>query len=139
MSKKVDCKVKKGLQISIAVQDERGILSRITSLLGDEGLNIYALTLTGGIDHGDIRIVVDQHELAMNALNRAGYLVFEREVILLEIPNEAGALGAVSSLWAEAGVNMEYAYCAGGPSVQQGMVVLRVDDTDTALAVLEEQ
>ena len=127
---------KRGVQLSVSVQNERGVVSRITGLLGREGINIHALTLTGGIDHGYIRLIVDQEKKAEQLLKADGFLVFTREVVLLEIENRPGALGEVSALWADHGVNLEYAYCAGGPSVNRGLVVLRVDDTDKALAVL---
>ncbi|MDD4734914.1 MAG: ACT domain-containing protein [Kiritimatiellae bacterium] len=127
---------KRGIQLSVSVQNECGVLSRIAGLLGGAGVNVHALTLTGGIDHGDIRLVVDRNEEAAALLKAEGFLVFSREVVLLEIENRPGALGEVSALWAENGVNLEYAYCAGGPSVNRGLVVLRVDDVDKALDVL---
>lgn len=127
---------KRGIQLSVSVQNERGVLSRITGLLGGAGVNIHALTLTGGIDHGYIRLIVDREADAIGLLKAEGFLVFSREVVLLEIENRPGALGEVSALWAENGVNLEYAYCAGGPSVNRGLVVLRVDDVDRALSVL---
>lgn len=127
---------KRGVQLSVSVQNECGMLSRITGLLGDAGVNVHALTLTGGIDHGYIRLIVDREEEAARLLKAEGFLVFSREVVLLEIENRPGALGEVSALWAENGVNLEYAYCAGGPSVNRGLVVLRVDEVDKALDVL---
>ena len=130
---------KRGVQLSVSVQNERGVLSRITGLLGREGVNIHALTLTGGIDHGYIRLIVDKEELATKLLKADGFLVFPKEVVLLEIENRPGALGEVSTLWADNGVNLEYAYCAGGPSVNRGLVVIRVDDVEKALSVLKTQ
>lgn len=126
-----------GHQLSVSVQNERGILARIARCLGKAGVNIYALTLTGGIDHGYLRMVTDDHERARHALVEDGHLVFEREVVLLEIPNLPGSLAEVAVKWADNGVNLEYAYCAGGPGVEHGMVVLRVDDTERAIALLE--
>jgi hypothetical protein len=73
----------------------------------------------------------------MAGLHDAGYLVFERDVVLVEIPNEPGSLGKVTQAWAEAGINLEYAYCAGGPSVKHGLIVMRVDNTEKALDLLQ--
>ncbi|NCC51839.1 MAG: ACT domain-containing protein, partial [Spartobacteria bacterium] len=50
-----------GQQISVSVQNEPGTLAELTSFLGDNDINVYALTLTGGIDHGYVRMVVDDH------------------------------------------------------------------------------
>ncbi len=136
MAEKKCVEAKRGMQLSVSVQNECGVLSRITGLLGAAGVNVHALTLTGGIDHGYVRLIVDREEEAVRLLKAEGFLVFCREVVLLEIENRPGALGEVSALWAENGVNLEYAYCAGGPSVNRGLVVLRVDEVDKALEIL---
>lgn len=131
-------KATRGKQISVFLENRPGTLAEVTAFFGDKGINIYALTLTGGIDHGYVRLVVDKHADAVRQLKDGGYLVSEREVILLEIPNIPGSLGRVARLWADAGVNLEYAYCAGGPSVQQGLVVVRTEDTDKALTLIKK-
>ncbi|MBN1270124.1 MAG: amino acid-binding protein [Kiritimatiellae bacterium] len=132
-------KVTAGKQISVFLENQPGTLAELTEFLGKKGINIFALTLTGGIDHGYGRVVVDKHAEAVEALRESGHLVFERDVILLEISNTPGSLGAVLRKWADAGVNLDYAYCAGGPGVEQGLVVVRVDDTGRALSVLRAE
>lgn len=127
---------RRGKQISVFLENHPGTLAELAEFLGSRGINILALTLTGGIDHGYGRVVVDRHEEAMEALRASGHLVYERDVILLELPNTPGSLGSVLRVWAEAGVNVEYAYCASGPNVDQGLVVVRVEDTDKALRLL---
>ncbi len=126
-----------GRQISVFLENERGTLGNLTSMLGEKGINIYALTLTGGIDHGYVRMVVDRHEDALRVLGEAGYLFFEREVLLLELFNQPDSLGRVSRILAERGVDIEYVYCASGPSAEHGLVVVKVDDPRAALRVLQ--
>ena len=81
-------------------------------------------------------MVVDKPDEALQALRAADELVMEREVLLLELSNSPGALGEVTRRLAEAKINLEYAYCAAGPTVDRGLVVVRVDQTDQALALL---
>lgn len=138
MSQSTDVKATGSKQISVFLENHPGTLAELASFLGEKGVNIYALTLTGGIDHGSVRMVVDDHDTAVRELEKAEYLTFERDVILLEIPNAPGAMGGVMKKWSAAGINVEYAYCAGGPNVTQGLVVVRVDDTKKALEVLGE-
>lgn len=128
---------RRGKQISVFLDNKPGTLAAACEYLGENGVNIYALTMMGGIDHGYGRLVVDDHDKAVKLLHEKGYLVLERDVVLLEISNAPGCLGTVTRLWADAGINVEYAYCAGGPSVDQGMVVVKVDNTDQALVLLE--
>ena len=127
----------RGRQISIFVDDRPGTLARLTLRLGEAGINIHALSLAEGLDHGYVRMVVDRPDEAIRQLESDGHLFFEREVILLEIPNAPSALGRVAERWGLQGINIEYVYCAGGPGVDHGLVVVRVDRIDDALASLE--
>lgn len=130
------CSAVKGKQLSVFLDDKPGTLANVSRVLGQHQINIYALSLAEGIGHGYVRMVVNKQEEARQILQDAGELVMERDVLLLELSNEPGSLGQVAQFLADAGINMEYAYCAGGPSVDKGLVVVRVDDTDKALEVL---
>ncbi|MBP7829621.1 MAG: amino acid-binding protein [Kiritimatiellae bacterium] len=136
MSSSIVHSVRKARQIAVFIDDVPGTLSEVTSLLSRQGLNIYALSLAEGIGHGYVRMVVDNPDEAIRVLREAEELVIEREVLLVDLVNVRGALGDMTRQLAEAGINLEYAYCAGGPSVEKGLVIVRVDQTEKALAVL---
>jgi hypothetical protein len=138
MGEKVLHSAKLGKQLSVFVEDQPGTLAAITGLLGKHGINIYALTLAEGLGHGYVRMVVDKHDEAMKVLRAADELTMERDVILLELSNMPGSLGRVAGALGAAGVNLEYAYCAGGPSVDKGLVIVRADDCEKALKVLQK-
>lgn len=130
--------VQVGTQVSVFLEDRPGTLGGVATLLGKHGINIYALTLAEGIGHGYVRMVVDQPEKASEVLKEAGELVMETAVLLLELSNQPGSLGAVARELGAAGINLEYAYCAGGPGVDKGLVVIRVDDAGKAVRTLEK-
>jgi hypothetical protein len=127
-----------GRQISVFLDDEPGTLAHVAVLLGRCGVNIFALSLAEGVGHGYIRMVVDKPEDALTALHDAEELVMEREVLLLEVSNTPGSLGLVARALADAKLNLEYAYCAGGPSVDKGLIVVRVNDAKKGLEVLKK-
>jgi hypothetical protein len=129
---------KPGRQVSVFLEDEPGTLAAVTNLLGQHGINIFALSLAEGVGHGYLRMVVDKPDEAVRVLRDSDELVMEREVLLLELSNQPGSLGRVARRLADAGINLEYAYCAGGPSVDRGLVVVRVGDHAKALKILQE-
>ncbi len=137
MNKGKGIEFSKGRQISVFLEDRPGTLGRVCRLLGDAGVNIYALTLAEGIEHGYVRMVTDAPDRAMEVLRKEGHLFFEKEVLWLEIGNRPGGLGAVAELWGANGVNIEYCYCASSPRVPVGMVIARVDDIEKAMRLLE--
>lgn len=136
MNPKILYSIEKGRQISVFIEDEPGTLGHVTHLLGEKGINIFALTLSEGLGHGYLRMVVDKPDEALAVLKEADELTLERDVLLLELSNTPGSLGAVASELGRNGINIHYAYCAGGPSVDKGLVVLRVSDADRAIEVL---
>jgi hypothetical protein len=138
MSEKILHSAKLGKQLSVFVEDQPGTLAAVANLLGKHGINIYALILAEGLGHGYVRMVVDKHEEAMKVLRAAEELIMERDVILLELSNQPCSLGRVADTLAAADVNLEYAYCAGGPSVDRGLVVVKVGDSGKALKVLQQ-
>ncbi len=137
MSKKSLYSANTARQISVFLDDQPGTLAAIAALLSRRGINIYALSLTDGIGHGYVRMVVDKNEEAIKVLREADELVLEKDVLVLELSNEPGSLGIVAGKLGEAGVNLEYAYCAGGPNVDRGMVVVKVDDPVKAQQALQ--
>jgi len=137
MSEKVLFSARIGKQISVFLEDQPGTLSDVAALLGKHGINIFALSLAEGLGHGYVRMVVDKHDEARGVLKEAEQLVMERDVLLLELSNSPGSLARVTRQLADAKINLEYAYCAGGPSVDRGLVVIRVDDIEKAMKVLK--
>jgi hypothetical protein len=82
--------------------------------------------------------VPDRPAQALEVLHRREYLAYEREVLLLEISNTPGALARVAKRWGEVGVNVEYAYCAGGPDVDRGLIAVMVEPIDQAEAAARD-
>ena len=133
-----DARAQHGRQFSIFLDDRPGTLGQVMSLLGEREVNVYALTLAEGTGHGYVRMVVDRHEDAAAVLREAGYLFFERDIVLLEIANTPGSLAAVACLWGGQGINIEYTYCAGGPAVDRGLVIVRAEEVDRAVSLVNE-
>ncbi|MCS6770592.1 MAG: hypothetical protein NZ740_01030 [Kiritimatiellae bacterium] len=136
MSKKL-FSAKLGRQISVFLENRPGTLSEVIDTLRENGINMLALSLSEGLDIGYLRIIVDQHECAVDVLRRAGHLVIERDVVLLTVANEPGGLASAVDIWARAGINIEYAYSADDESADKSLIVARVNDIPKALVVLE--
>ena len=121
-----------GKQISISLKNEPGTLANLTDVLGSNGINIFALCVLEGLDHGYIRIVVDKPDDAIQLLRDSGHLVLVHDVLLMDLPNRPGSMLTFTRAMAEAGINVEYLYCASGPQVEMGLVVVRVKEPQRA-------
>jgi len=126
-----------GRQWSVFLDDRPNTLGTLAAELGAAGVNILALTLAEGIDHGYVRLVTDRPDATAAELRTRGYLFFEKEVLLLELANAPGCLGRAAQALGAAGVNIEYVYCAANPDQRKGLIVMKADRTDEALRILE--
>lgn len=138
MKEKVLYKASRGVQISVFLDNEPGALSQVCNLFGENQINIHGFTVAEGIDHGYLRMVVDCDKGATKLLEKNGYMAFDRDVVLLEVANDPGAFGEISQIWSKSGVNIDYAYCAGSPSVDRGLVVVHVNDIEKSLECLKD-
>lgn len=126
-----------GIQISVFLDNKLGALSEVCTLLGEKGVNLHALTVAEGIDHGYLRIVVDNEDNAVRLLEDNGYMTFKRDVVLVEISNDPGSFGMVTDIWRDNGVNINYAYSAGGPTSDRALLIVNVNDIEKSIQCLE--
>lgn len=127
-------------QITVFLENKSGRLAKVTRLLGDQGINIRALTIADTADFGILRLIVPAPERALAFLKSQGFAVSETEVIAVRVPDEPGGLAGVLDLMERNQINIEYMYAFVGKSGADAVVVFRVDDTgiDRAINLLQQ-
>ncbi|MDR2869098.1 MAG: ACT domain-containing protein [Deferribacteraceae bacterium] len=123
-------------QISIFIENELGRLYEVTRLLGDNSLNIRALSLADTSDFGIIRLIVNDPVKAHDILKAASFTVGINEVVAVAIPDVPGGLADVLGYIGDNKINIEYMYAFVDDSGKDAVMVFRFDDVDNALAVL---
>ena len=71
-------------------------------------------------------------------LGEAGVLALETEVLMIETASQPGVLAKIAESLAEADVNIEYVYLAGGRGVEKGLIILRPSDIEKAQSALRD-
>jgi hypothetical protein len=125
-------------QISVSLDNVPGALSLVSEILGNEGVNIRAISVADTADISTVRFVVDEPSKAINILKTNGYSVKETDVLAVETPDHPGGLNAVLKPLKEAEINVHYLYPFLGRSSDQAIVILGVDKTDEAEKVLQQ-
>jgi hypothetical protein len=82
--------------------------------------------------------VVSDPTKALMLLGEAGVLAIETEVLMIETASQPGVLAKIADRLAQAKVNIEYAYLAGGRGVEKGLIVLRPSDVEKAKRALQD-
>jgi hypothetical protein len=124
-------------QLSVFLQNEQGRLARMCRLLGDAGISMHALVVADTSEYGVARVICDRPHSAKGVLERDGFAVAVTRVIAVEVPDAPGGLADVLESLGASGINVEYLYCFLRPDCDTAVDILRVQDPDRAVEVLE--
>jgi hypothetical protein len=125
-------------QLAVFLANRPGALARVCEGLAKAEINIHALATSDTVDHTVVRMIVSDPIKALMLLGEAGTLALETEVLMIETESQPGVLAKIAERLAEAEVNIEYAYLAGGRGVDKGLIVLRPSDVEKAKRVLQD-
>ncbi|MCU0598600.1 MAG: ACT domain-containing protein [Desulfobacterales bacterium] len=123
-------------QVSVFLENRSGRLAKISTALGNAGINIRAMSLADTSDFGILRLVVTDAEKAAEILRDHGFTVRVTPVIAAVIPDIPGALGNLLSIMEHAGLNVEYMYAFVQKSLEEAILIFRFDDLDKAIDTL---
>ena len=126
-------------QISIFLENKCGRLVRVTETLGENQINIRALSIADTSDFGILRIIVDKADEAIKILKQAGFIASETEVIAVQVPDKPGGLATILNYLEEAKINIEYLYSFIEKPEKDALILMRVDDIPQALQTLQKK
>ncbi len=116
-------------EVSVFLENKIAHFEGVTNILKSERINIRSLTLNN-ILHGwgVLNLLVDQPEKAYKVLSEKGNSVSLREVIALEMKDEAGGLDEVLVKIARTGIHIENAYSRLISEKNMAILILDVPD-----------
>jgi len=125
-------------QFSVFMVNKPGVLAHILGELAKAKINIIAMTVTDSVEHGVLRVVLDNADLAEQILGRTNLPVNKTEVLCVNLDNKAGALAVVAEKLAVNHTNISYAYCTAGAKGGRTTGILKVADVKKAIKILQE-
>lgn len=122
--------------LSVALKNEPGALAHVATTLGEAGLNIEAVLGDAHTEVGVVRLLVDDPDEGVAALEDAGHPTQVMEGVVVEMGNRPGALGEALQELGRANVNIELVF-GGAPDPDRGEVVFVVDKPEVAKKALD--
>ncbi|MBM4338967.1 MAG: amino acid-binding protein [Deltaproteobacteria bacterium] len=123
-------------QISVSLENVPGKLAEMSEYLGENGINIIAVSVVDASDVSAIRFVPSDPEKAVNVLRTHGYSIKVTEVLAIEAPNHPGGLNAVLKPLKEVGINVNYLYTCLGRG-EKTVLIVGTDKMEEATQVLK--
>ncbi|MDD4493059.1 MAG: acetolactate synthase [Eubacteriales bacterium] len=124
-------------QISVFLENKSGRLANVTKVLGDNNIDISALSIADTANFGVLRLIVNVPDKAYEILKNEGFTVHRTGVIAVSVDDKPGGLSKVLELLQESEIGVEYMYAFVGKSKDKAMVILRVEDTQKAISLLK--
>lgn len=126
-------------QLSVFLENKPGRLSAPCRLLAASEISILTLSLADTDQFGILRLIVRDHECAMDLLRQAGHIVKVNEVVAVEVDDRPGGLAEVLEHIEEANINLEYMYAFTAKKGNRAVLIFRFEDPDRAVAHLQKQ
>ena len=127
-------------QISIYLENVKGSLREITQLLGENNIDLKALSIADTMSFGIVRCIVaeDQIEKTMEILREHGNIAKVNNVICVCIPDKPSGLSKVLALIEDAGISIEYTYSFYKNTGDNAVLIIRPSEKRRTVAVLSE-
>ena len=124
-------------QLSVFLENKSGRLTEVTQVLGNNGINLSAISIADNSDFGIMRCIVSDPDLAYKALKDAHFAVKITDVIGFSCPNTSGSLAMVLKYLSDNGVFIEYMYSFANGDVAN--VIIRPTDIENCARILSEK
>jgi len=127
-------------QISIYIENIRGALNEVVTLLGQGGVDLMALSVADTASFGIVRCIIKEEQLekASSILREAGHISKVNNVICVCVPDKPMGLATVLDLIKEAGISIEYIYSFYKNTGDNAVLILRPSEKTRCVNVLNE-
>jgi hypothetical protein len=125
-------------QISVFLENNAGRLGEVTKVLSNAGINLRAISIADTADFGILRLIVNDHQKALLALQEAGFTTRITNVVAVEIEDRPGSLAGVMELFQTSRVNIEYLYASLEGKEGKAVVIFKLQEHDRGLGIVQE-
>ncbi len=124
-------------QVAIFAENKPGQAANVTRILANAHINIRCVTISSMGAYGVMKVLVNEPEIACQALKHEGFAATLMEVVAVEIADKPGALHRISNCLAQAGINLDNT--SGFVVNNRAVLVLEVRDVTQAIEVLHKE
>lgn len=122
-------------QLSVFLENREGRLDEVLKTLGENGVNIVALSLADTSDYGMLRMIVSDPAQGKTVLKEAGITSMLTDVVALRVPHATGSLSKAMHELVQGGINVEYMYAFANGS--DASAILKSDAPEKVVEILK--
>jgi hypothetical protein len=115
-------------QITVFVENKPGRISKIARVLGKNGINIRAVTISDRGEYGLINLITSDPDKTAEVLSEEGFSVSRKYVIGVIMEDKPGALADITEYLNKSEINVTNAYGFILREGDRAVLVFEVDD-----------
>ena len=125
-------------QISVFLENTTGRLGEVTGTLAKADINIRAISIADTAEFGILRLIVNDYEKALKALNGKGFTARVTDVAAVQIDDKPGSLAGVMELFQDLKINIEYLYASLEGNSNKAIVIFKMEDHEKGMRIIRE-
>lgn len=122
-------------QLTVFLENKSGRLAELTKVLGENDINISALSIADTSEYGLLRLIVNDGDKAVKLLKEEGFSVSLTDVICLCVAHKPGTLYEAIQILANNEIDVEYMYAY--VARDRAAVIMKLTDPLKAIEVLK--
>jgi hypothetical protein len=123
--------------VALFTENKPGQTARVTGILANAQINIRCIMLASIGAFGVIKLLVNEPELACQALKHGGVAATLVDALAVEVPDKPGALHTVADCLGRNNINLENT--AGFVANNRAILILEVQNVAEATDALKKQ
>jgi hypothetical protein len=124
-------------QLSVVVENKRGVLAEICTKLAEKAVNISGLMAPEQPGRAPVRLVVSHVDTAKKVFDELRIKYTEEQVLDVRVSDRPGALGKITRKLADSGVDIRFAYATILKGAGHANIILGVTDVEAASKVVK--
>ena len=126
-------------QLSIFAENKKGTMQQITQILFENDVNILGSVNNDSAEYGIVRMVVSDPDKAEQALQAAGYMTRQTDVLGVEVVDQPGNLNSLLKTLLETNIDIDYIYLSFNRESGCPIMVFHVPDVYETEASLKSK
>lgn len=125
-------------QISVFVENKEGKIRPIIKTLGENNINILALSIADTTKYGILRLIVSNNEKAIECLSKNNFAVREDDVVIVTVADKPNGLNSILEILESKNINLEYIYAFSSSKIDEAIVVMKLENVKDSISLLKE-
>ena len=126
-------------QISIFVENKVGRLAKIIETLGENNIDISALSIADTTEFGILRLIVDDPDKAVRVLKETGVAAKSTDVIAIAVDDCPGGLSKALNILTDNEITIEYMYAFVGKKEGKAVAAVKTDNIEKSVEILKKE